>query len=61
MQEMKVWPFRAALRWEASNHHMLRWPKTVVVSDVDKVLPRTEIADDAVTFDAHEARSDSSA
>jgi len=30
------WPFGAALRWEASNHHMLRWLKTVVVSDVEK-------------------------
>jgi hypothetical protein len=33
---MKVWPFGAALRWEASNRHMLRWLKTVVVSDVEK-------------------------
>jgi len=33
---MKVWPFGAALRGEASNHHMLRWLKTVVVSDVEK-------------------------
>ena len=32
---MKVWPFAAALRWEAANH-MLRWLKTVVVSDVEK-------------------------
>ena len=30
---MKVWPFGVALRWEAANHHMLRWLKTVVVSD----------------------------
>jgi hypothetical protein len=30
------WPFGVALRWEASNHHMLRWLKTVVVSDVEK-------------------------
>jgi hypothetical protein len=36
VQEMKVWPFAAALRWEAANHHMLRWLKTVVVSDVEK-------------------------
>ena len=36
MREMKVWPFGAALRGEASNHHMLRWLKTVVVSDVEK-------------------------
>jgi hypothetical protein len=33
---MKVWPFAAALRWVAANHHMLRWLKTVVVSDVEK-------------------------
>jgi hypothetical protein len=33
---MKVWPFGVALRGEASNHHMLRWLKTVVVSDVEK-------------------------
>jgi hypothetical protein len=33
---MKVWPFGAALRGEASNRHMLRWLKTVVVSDVEK-------------------------
>jgi hypothetical protein len=33
---MKVRPFGVALRWEASNRHMLRWLKTVVVSDVEK-------------------------
>ena len=33
---MKVWPFGAALRGEASNRRMLRWLKTVVVSDVEK-------------------------
>ena len=33
---MKVWPFGVALRWEAANHQMLRWLKTVVVSDVEK-------------------------
>ena len=33
---MKVWPFGVALRGEASNRHMLRWLKTVVVSDVEK-------------------------
>ena len=27
---------RSRLRGEASNHHMLRWLKTVVVSDVEK-------------------------
>ena len=36
VRKMKVWPFGAALRGEASNHHMLRWLKTVVVSDVEK-------------------------
>jgi hypothetical protein len=29
-------PFGAALRGEASNRHLLRWPKTVVVSEVEK-------------------------
>jgi hypothetical protein len=34
---MKVlWPFGAALRGEASNRLMLRWLKTVVVSDEEK-------------------------
>src|SRR5689334_13738531 len=34
---MKVlWPFGVALRGEASNHLMLRWLKTVVVSDEGK-------------------------
>jgi hypothetical protein len=32
---MKVWPFKAALGG-ALNRHMLRWLKTVVVSDVEK-------------------------
>jgi hypothetical protein len=31
------WPFGVALRGEASNHLMLRWLKTVVVSDEEKV------------------------
>ena len=31
-----LWPFEVALRGEASNHLMLRWLKTVVVSDVEK-------------------------
>ena len=34
---MKVWPFGAALRGEVSNRLMLRWLKTVVVSDEEKV------------------------
>jgi hypothetical protein len=33
---MKVWPFGAALRGEVSNRLMLRWLKTVVVSDEEK-------------------------
>src|SRR5437016_14425411 len=34
---MKVsWPFGVALRREASSHLMLRWLKTVVVSDEEK-------------------------
>jgi hypothetical protein len=33
---MKVWPFGAALRGKASNRHLLRWLKTVVVSEVEK-------------------------
>ena len=36
MREMKEWPFRAALRGEALNHRVLRWLKTVVVSDAEK-------------------------
>ena len=34
--EMKVWPFGVALRGEAPNRLMLRWLKTVVVSDEEK-------------------------
>ena len=34
--EMKDWPFGAALRGEASNRLVLRWLKTVVVSDRGK-------------------------
>ena len=30
------WPFGAVLRRKASNHLMLRWLKTVVVSDEEK-------------------------
>ncbi len=33
---MKVWPFDVALRGEMSNHLMLRWLMTVVVSDEEK-------------------------
>jgi hypothetical protein len=35
---MKVWPFEIALRGEISNRLMLRWLKTVVVSDEEKAL-----------------------
>ena len=31
-----MWPFGVSLRGEASNHRMLRWLKTVVVSDAEK-------------------------
>jgi hypothetical protein len=33
---MKVWPFVAALRREATNHRLLHWLKTVVVSETEK-------------------------
>ncbi len=37
VQKMKEWwPFGVALRGEASNHLMLRWLMTVVVSDEEK-------------------------
>jgi hypothetical protein len=40
-RKMKVlWPFEVALRGEASNHLMLRWLKTVVVSDEEKAPVR---------------------
>ena len=38
MREMKDWPFGAALRGEAPNRLMLRWLKTVVVSDEETAL-----------------------
>ena len=40
---MKVWPFGVALRGEASNHLMLRWLKTVVVSDEEKASVRRQV------------------
>ena len=41
---MKVsWPFGAALRREASNRLMLRWLKTVVVSDEEKAPLRRQV------------------
>lgn len=36
-------PFGAALRGEASNRHMLRWLKAVVVSDVEKAPKRRQV------------------
>jgi hypothetical protein len=37
VREMEAcWPFGVALRGEASNHPVLRWLKTVVVSDREK-------------------------
>jgi hypothetical protein len=44
VREMKDgWPFGVALRGEAPNHHMLRWLKTVVVSDVEKAPVRCQV------------------
>src|SRR5687767_13925064 len=36
---MKVWPFGVALQGEASNHLVLRWLTTVVVSDEETEGP----------------------
>jgi hypothetical protein len=36
VEDEGVWPFGVALRGAASNHLMLRWLKTVVVSDAEK-------------------------
>ncbi len=40
---MKVWPFGVALQEEASNRLMLRWLKTVVVSDEEKAPMRRQV------------------
>jgi hypothetical protein len=40
---MKEWPFGAALRGEAPNRLMLRWLKTVVVSDEEKAPERRQV------------------
>ncbi len=37
------WPFGVALRGEASNHLMLRWLKTVVVSDEEKAQEMRQV------------------
>ena len=38
-----LWPFGVALRGEASNRLMLRWLKTVVVSDEEKAPLRRQV------------------
>jgi hypothetical protein len=43
VREMKDWPFGAALRGEASNRLVLRWLKTVVVSDRGKGILRCQV------------------
>ena len=40
---MEVWPSGAALRGEAPNRLMLRWLKTVVVSDGEKAPGRRQV------------------
>jgi hypothetical protein len=40
---MKVWPFRVALRGEALNRRVLRWLKTVVVSDAEKAYVMRQV------------------
>jgi hypothetical protein len=40
---MKVWPFGIALRGEVSNRLMLRWLKTVVVSDEEKAQAMRQV------------------
>jgi hypothetical protein len=38
-----VGPSESPIWGEASNHHMLRWLKTVVVSDVEKASVRCQV------------------
>ena len=38
-----MWPFGVALRGEMSNRLMLRWLKTVVVSDEEKAPERRQV------------------
>jgi hypothetical protein len=47
---MKDWPFGAALRGEASNRLMLRWLKTVVVSDEEKASKRRQVGTGKTTI-----------
>ena len=35
-ERWRIWPFGVGLRGQASNHPVLRWLKTVVVSDREK-------------------------
>ena len=43
MQEMEVWPSDVGLRGRASNHPVLRWLKTVVVSDREKAYEMRQV------------------
>ena len=44
MLEMEaLWPSGVALRGEAPNRPVLRWLKTVVVSDVEKAPERCQV------------------
>ena len=38
-----MWPFGIALQEAASNRLMLRWLKTIVVSDVEKAPVRRQV------------------
>src|SRR5665647_2832409 len=44
------WPFGAALRGEAPNRLMLRWLKTVVVSDEEKASRRRQVGTGKTTI-----------
>jgi hypothetical protein len=44
------WPSGAALRGEASNRLMLRWLKTVVVSDEEKASRRRQVGTGKTTI-----------
>jgi hypothetical protein len=44
LREMEdCWPFGIVLWGMVSNHHVLRWLKTVVVSDVEKASVRRQV------------------
>ena len=47
------WPFGVALRGEASNRLMLRWLKTVVVSDEEKAPVRRQVGTGKATRANH--------